>query len=218
MTTPTRRATMGAATWRTSAACQGVDLDTLFADKIGTQERVQTICRGCPVRVHCLSDTLAYEGDSYMRWGVVGGLNTLQRRALRCEALLGNEPNLRQARQLSSPAWASVMVPLRHRGLSPEQMAAELRKHGVIASPVTVRLAVWWAGGKGGIVPRREPGDTRFLWELVRDHCREIVYRLRDMGVGNRDVAAYLLVSEDCLRKAITAWRAEAAQEEVAAA
>jgi len=221
MSRTTRSATTTAAIlakdWRTAAACQGVDLETLFSDKPGTQDRVATICRGCPVRLTCLNDALTYEGDGYMRWGVVGGLTTVQRRALRCEALLGNRPSLTQARMLASPAWSARMMPLRQRGLSPEQIAVELRKHQVIASAVTVRLAVWWAGGKGGIVPRRRPGDTRQLWELVRDECRDVVYRLRGLGVGNRDVAAYLLVSEDALRRAITAWRAEIVGEAVAA-
>jgi len=218
MTTTTRLATKPASGWRTSAACQGVDLETLFSDKPGTQDRVASICRGCPVRLTCLDDALRYEGDSYMRWGVVGGLTTIQRRALRCEALLGNRPNLAQARQLASPVWASRMMPLRQRGLSPQDMAVELRKHDVIASAVTVRLAVWWAGGKGGIVPRRQPGDSRHTWELVRDECRDIVLRLRGLGVGNRDLAAYLLVSEDALGRAVTAWRKAEAVQEVTAA
>lgn len=217
MTPPTRRATKPAANWRTSAACQGVDLETLFSDKTGTQERVQGICRGCPVRLTCLSDAIRYEASSYMRWGVAGGLTTVQRRALHCEALLGNRPNLNQARQLASPLWMSRMMPLRHRGLSPAQMSVELRRQSVLAAPVTVRLAVWWAGGKGGILPRRGPGDGRQLWELVRDECQDIVYRLRDMGVGHRDVAAYLQVSEDALRRAITVWRAESGEEVKAA-
>ncbi|GAA3591010.1 WhiB family transcriptional regulator [Streptomyces osmaniensis] len=215
---PRNSASLTAKTWRDSAACQGCDVEEFFDDRTGTQERIQGICRGCPVRVQCLDDTLEYEGGSYMRWGVVGGLTTVQRRALRCEALLGHRPNLRQARQLASPAWASRMMPLRQRGLSPQEMAVELRKHHVIASPVTVRLAVWWAGGKGGIVPRRQPGDRRHTWEIVRDGCQDIVFQLREMGVGNRDVAAYLLVSEDALGRAITAWRKAGLLEEVAAA
>ena len=220
MTATTRRPTRPASNWRTSAACQGVDLDTLFSDKTGTQERVQGICRGCPVRATCLSDVLGYEVDSHMRWGVVGGLTTVQRRALRCEALLGNRPNLRQARQLASPMWASRMMPMRHRGLSPEQIAVELRKHRVIASAVTVRVAVWWAGGKGSVMPRRGPGDCRHLRELVRDECQDVVYELRNLGAGSRDIAAYLQVSQVALGRAITAWRTEAAEtvEAVAAA
>lgn len=219
--TLTRRATRPAArntTWRDSAACQGVDVEAFFDDRPGTQDRIVKICRTCPVRMTCLSDALAYEGDNYMRWGVVGGLTTIQRRALRCEELLGHRPDLRQARMLASPASKSLMMPLRQRGLSPQEIAVELRKDSIIASAVTVRLAVWWAGGKGGVVPRRGPGDTRQLWELVRDECQDVVYRLRALGVGNRDVAAYLLVSEDSLRRAITAWRAEAGQDEAVAA
>lgn len=225
MSTPTttRRPTTPAAhttpNWRTSASCLGGDLEEFFDDRPGTQARIQAICRRCPVRLNCLSDALRYEQDNAMRWGVVGGLTTVQRRALRCEALLGSRPHLGQARMLASPMWASRMMPLRQRGLSPQEMAVELREHGVIASPVTVRVAVWWAGGKGGVVPRRLPGDERQLWELVRDGCREVVDRLRGMGVGRRDVAAYLLVSEDSLGQAITAWRkADTDAQEVAAA
>jgi hypothetical protein len=195
--------------WRESAACQGIDLDTTFSDSPGTQKRVQGICRGCPVRMTCLSDGLAYEQSSYMRWGVVGGLTTVQRRALRVEALLGGWPDLRQARTLASPVWASKMMPLRQRGLTPAQMVMELRKHDVIASAVTVRLAVWWAGGKGGLLPRRANGDSRAVWEIVRDECRDVVMKLREMGAGNRDIAAYLQVCEDYLAKAVQAWKAQ---------
>jgi hypothetical protein len=216
MSTTTRLGTRPASDWRRFSACRDTDLDTLFSDKKGTQERVQGICRGCPVRTSCLVDVLDYEADNCMRWAVVGGLTTVQRRALRCEALLGNRPNLAQARQLASPRWASVMMPLRYRGLSPVELSAELRRHSIIATPVTVRLAVWWAGGKGGVVPRRGPGDERHLWELVRDHCREVAEELRRLGAGKQDVAAYLGVSEDSLAKAITAWRA-ADVEQVAA-
>lgn len=67
-------------------------------------------------------------------------------------------------------------------------------------------------GGKASVLPRRGPGDGRHLWELVRDECQEVVHRLRELGVGNRDVAAYLQVSEDSLGQAITVWRAEASE------
>jgi hypothetical protein len=220
MTTPTRHARKLAARsidWRDSAACQGIDEKVVFSDSPGTQKRVQGICRGCLVRTTCLSDVLEYEQSSYMRWGVVGGLTTVQRRALRVEALLGAAPDLRQARMLASPVWASRMMPLRQRGLTPAQMVVELRKHDVIASAVTVRLAVWWAGGKGGILPRRGNGDSRVLWEIVRDECRDVVEQLRTMGVGNRDIAAYLQVCEDYLGKAVHAWKIQDATEVAAA-
>lgn len=217
MSTTTCLLTRPASNWRDQAVCREVDDELFFVDNPGTQQRVQGVCRGCPVRVECLDDAIAYEASSYMRWGVVGGLTTIQRRALRCEGLLGNRPNLRQARELSSPRWTARMAPLRYRGLTPEQMAVELRhKHSLLVAPVTVRLAVWWMGGKGGVLPRRGPGDGRHLWELVRDEARDVVYELRGLGAGNRDIAAYLQVSEDALGKAIHAWRAEAREEAAA--
>jgi hypothetical protein len=219
MNTPTRHARKRAARsidWRDSSGCQGVDTETMFSDSPGTQKRVQGICRGCPVRTTCLSDALEYEQSSYMLWGVVGGLTTVQRRALRVEALLGADPDLRQARVLASPEWSSRMMPLRQRGLTPAQMVVELQKYDVLALPVTVRLAVWWAGGKGGILPRRGNGDTRALWEIVRDESRDVVTQLREMGVGNRDIAAYLQVCEDYLGKAVRAWNVQGAAEQAA--
>lgn len=215
----TRPAALTAATWRTAASCQEYDLEQFFDDQPAAQSRLQGICRGCPVRTACLADTLQYEADRDMRWGVVGGLTTVQRRALRCEALLGHRPYLRQARELASPAWASRMMPLIQQGLTPEQIAVELRAYEVIASAVTVRVAVWWVGGKGSVVARRGPDDERFLPELVRDECRGVVEQLKALGASKRDVAAYLLVSEDSLGQAITAWRKDdAAAEEVKAA
>lgn len=196
--------------WTGRAACHDRDLEPFFSDAAGTQQRMQTLCRGCPVRPACAADILRYEGDFYMRWGIFGGLTPLQRRALRCETLLGNVPNLEQAAELASPAWTSKLIPLRHRGLNPEEIAAEIRKkHGVIAAPVTVRVAVWWAGGKGSVLPRRWQGDRRRLWELVRDECRHIVDELRALDAGSRDIAAYLQVSELVLGQAAHAWRAE---------
>lgn len=221
MTTRTRLSTKPATpnlNWRERAACQGHDTEMFFVEAPGTQTRMQGVCRGCPVMVQCLVDVTRYESASYMRWGVVGGLTTVQRRALRCEVLLGNRPDLRQARVLASPVWASVMMPLRHRGASPAEMAVELRAHDVLASAVTVRLAVWWAGGKGSVMPRRAPGDRRLLWQQVRDECRDVVVQLRELGVGNRDVAAYLQVSEDALERASSSWRRAAAAAEGVAA
>ncbi|MDX3283887.1 WhiB family transcriptional regulator, partial [Streptomyces scabiei] len=199
-----------AARWDTAAACQGWDLDPFFAEKEKTQRSMQGVCRGCPVRLPCLKDVLGYEGGFYMRYGVAGGLTALQRRALHCEALLGSTPNLEQAAELASPAWASVMTPLRDQGLSPRETAAELRRgHRVIAAPVTVRVAVWWAGGKGSVLPGLGR-EGRFPWELVRDEARDVVDVLRGLGEGNRGIAAYLGVTTAVLGKAVHAWRAEA--------
>jgi hypothetical protein len=150
-------------------------------------------------------DAVAYDDDGYMVWGIAGGLTHLQRRALRVEAMLGNTPNLRQAHRLASPGWAPVLTAI--RDLDPAGAARELRQHSLLVSPVTARVALWWVGGKGSILTPKQDGDGRQLWERVRDESHDTVGRLREMGLGNRDVAAYLGVSEDALSRAVHAWR-----------
>lgn len=217
MSTDTRRLTRPAAPadWRLSAACQGIDTDTLFSDRPLDQAKVQGICRGCYVRDICLEDTMGYESSDYT-WGVAGGLTHLQRRALRIEALLGQRPNLEQARVLASPTFAGFM----HQWLDwpADTVAARLRALGVVASPVTVRVALWWSGGKGSVLPPMQAGDRRVLWEQVRDECRQLVGRLRERGVGRIDIAAYLGVSVHQVEQAIRSWNSAEAAEEVRAA
>lgn len=211
MTTTTGRATTLAALpagWRTSSACQGVDIDTLFTDDARLQTKVQGICRGCSVRATCLTDITSYEQDGYMVWGVAGGLTTMQRRALRVERFLGNVPDPEQARLLASPRYARVMAEF--RDWPADAVAGELRKQQVLASPATVRLALWWTGGHGGVLQPKKDADRRHTWERVRDEAQDMVAQLRELGLGNRDVAAYLMVSEDALSRAITVWRASA--------
>lgn len=193
--------------WRKSAACQGLDETTAFSDRPTVQAKVQGICRGCPVRTTCLKDVLAYEGDDHMVWGIAGGLTDTQRRALRVESWLGNTPNLEQARTLTRPVFAQFMRDW--RAWPAVTVAAELRKLDILASPVTVRLALWWIGAHAGLIPPRDAEDRRSTWMVVRDEHRQTVYRLREMGVGNRDVAAYLGVAKDALEKAIHSWRAQ---------
>lgn len=218
VSTTTRRATATAAPprdWRLSAACQGIDLDILFSDKPTDQTRVLGICRGCPVREICLTDALNYEDDNSKTWGIAGGLTDWQRRALRVEARFGNTPDLMQARRLASPAFAEFMQ--QWKDWPAHTVAAELRRHGILAAPVTVRVALWWVGGRGSFIPPRNEDDMRSPWMQVRDTCREEWIRLRDAGCGRRDIVAYLAVSQDALERAVTSWHAQTAQEEKAA-
>ncbi|GAA3807801.1 WhiB family transcriptional regulator [Streptomyces chiangmaiensis] len=213
MSTTTRRAPRPAAfprNWRESAACQGVDLNTLYTENPTEQARIQRVCRTCPVRAICLTDALNYEDSHWAAWGIAGGLTDWQRRALRVEAELGNVPNLGQARKLVAPVFASFMR--QWRDWPAGTVAEELRRHGIIASPVTVRVALWWVGGRGSFLPPKAEGDTRSPWMQVRDVCREEWIRLRAAGFGNRDMVAYLGVSTDALEKAVTAWRATEVQ------
>jgi hypothetical protein len=217
MSTDTRRPTKPAAPrdWRTSAACQGVDIETLFSERPLEQARVQGICRGCPVLTTCLQDAIGYEASDYA-WGIAGGLTHLQRRALRVEAVLGNVPDLEQAQVLASPMFAGFMHTW--RDWPAETVAAELRSIGVSTSPVTVRVALWWSGGKGSVLPPRQEGDRRVTWERVRDECQELVARLREAGVNRVDEAAYLGVSHDQVERAGRSWNMAARSAEGVAA
>lgn len=110
------------------------------------------------------------------------------------------------------------MRPLRRGHLTAEEVAVELRRrYSVIAAPVTVRLAVWWLGDKGSVLPHRGRGDRRLLWELVRDESRTVVEELRSLGAGSRDVAAHLQVSVTALQQATRAWEAEDAAQDAKA-
>lgn len=199
----TRRASSAPA-WHANSVCRQTDPEAFFQDDNASQAQAQGVCRGCPVIASCLDDVLAFEESREGRYGVVGGLTPIQRRALRVEALLGNRPHLTQARLLASPTWAGFMHGM--RDWPADIVAGELLKLGVMAAPVTVRVASWWSGGKGVILSPKPASDTRYLWERVRDEARPVVLRLREMGVSNRDIAAYVGVSEDGLGKAVTAW------------
>jgi hypothetical protein len=203
--------------WRTRAACQGTDLEAFFSDAADTQRQALGVCRRCPVRVTCLQDAMGWsESSDYTLVGVAGGLTSVQRRALRCELLLGGRADLAQARLLASYRWAAVIGPLRE--WPADLVAAELRKYGVLASDTTVRLALWWTGAKATVLRPKTDGDSRVLWERVRDECEDLVGRLRQLGLGNRDVAAYLGVSEDGLARAVWVWRRRSEQQQEVAA
>jgi hypothetical protein len=204
-------------TWQASAACAGADTEAFYADDAPTQRTAQAVCRNCPARTACLTDALAYDQTGYMVWGVAGGLTPHQRRSLRVEQLLGNVPDTDTAALLAGPGWADVMDRLKE--LPPAWAAVELRGHGFLTSAVTARLALWWCGHRGSLLKPKQRGDVRQLWERVHDESRDVVDLLSGMGVGRRDVAAYLMVSEDALWRATCAWRAldAAAAEEVAA-
>src|SRR5947209_6868535 len=69
--------------WHHHAACQDQDPELFFADPSDAQriQAAKRICAGCPVRLACLVDVLAWEQPSG-RYGVVGGLSAQERRQL----------------------------------------------------------------------------------------------------------------------------------------
>lgn len=70
--------------WTALASCATVDPELFFPDKGGSLLDAIAICAGCPVRLQCLDDALAYESQPGVdTYGVWGGLTAEQRKALR---------------------------------------------------------------------------------------------------------------------------------------
>jgi WhiB family redox-sensing transcriptional regulator len=73
-------------TWEDLAACAGMDTEMFFSrdggGNKGTEERdkartARETCRGCPVRLDCLEDSIEH-GDQY---GIFGGMTPQERNA-----------------------------------------------------------------------------------------------------------------------------------------
>lgn len=74
--------------WRDRAACDGLPDELFFPGEASTRttqkawEPGKAICRGCPVRAHCLGDELDFEftlpGGSQL-YGLYGGLTPTER-------------------------------------------------------------------------------------------------------------------------------------------
>jgi WhiB family redox-sensing transcriptional regulator len=72
--------------WRALAACKGVDPELFFSsedlpdkrDRVERESVAKSICAACPVRAECLAYAIA-AGE---RYGIWGGLNPQERRAV----------------------------------------------------------------------------------------------------------------------------------------
>jgi WhiB family redox-sensing transcriptional regulator len=72
--------------WRASAACKGIDPELFFAsedlpnkqDRIEREAAAKAVCARCSVRAECLTYAIA-AGE---RYGIWGGLNPQERRAV----------------------------------------------------------------------------------------------------------------------------------------
>lgn len=194
----TRRCTTSAVTapdsenWKTRSVCRSSGMtDDFFSTSTAAKERARALCVGCPVIVECLNNQRASDDNIY-RWGVGGGLDPDQRRALELEELLGNRPNLAMARVLVSPRWLYRLRGLKAGCRSLGGMVAALREDGLLVDEVTVRVAVWWSGGRGARMARLAPGDRRSWRAQLRDDYADVVVALHERGVRNIDIAAYL--------------------------
>ncbi len=64
--------------WQDRALCAETDPEAFFIEKGGSSRPAKKVCAACPVRVQCL-DFAVREG---IAWGVYGGMDERQRRAL----------------------------------------------------------------------------------------------------------------------------------------
>ncbi|MFJ1827413.1 WhiB family transcriptional regulator [Streptomyces sp. NPDC088178] len=178
--------------WKTRSVCRGSEMtDDFFSTVRSHKERARALCVGCPVIVECLNNQRQSD-DVIYRWGVGGGLDPEQRRALELEELLGNVPNLAMAKVLVSPRWLYRLRQLKAGCRSLEGIAAVLRKDGLLVDVVTVRVAVWWSGGQGSRMARLGPGDRRSWRAQLRDDYADVIVALHERGARRADIAAYL--------------------------
>ncbi len=64
--------------WQTEARCNQYDPDIFFDTHVRTERRAKAICSRCDVQSKCLAFAL----ESRIEFGVYGGLNGKERRAM----------------------------------------------------------------------------------------------------------------------------------------
>ncbi|MFE3381359.1 WhiB family transcriptional regulator [Streptomyces anulatus] len=190
--------------WKVNARCRrpDVDADDFFTTAKAGQRRAREACAQCPVITECLQVTRSFDDGMY-RWGIGGGLDGFQRRALELEERLGNRPNLAMARLLVSPVWLGRLSRLRSVCGSLDGMVRALRGDGLMVDEVTVRVAVWWSGGDAPRVAWRTPGDTRSLRARLAGEHLEVMATLRSSGARCADIAVYLGLPRDVGKRAV---------------
>ncbi|TXS35600.1 WhiB family transcriptional regulator [Streptomyces sp. t39] len=213
-TTNTRRPTRSAVEWLPDAVCRTTDPEAFFSDARPMVAAARGVCVNCPVIAECLVQWMGREEPLY-RWGVAGGLSQEQRRALYVEGLLGERPQLPVARWLASPAgWPALSGAWKASGRRLVEATRLLRAEGVLASEVTVRVALWWSGERAprlGLVPS---GSSVARAERMAVCEGQVLLRLSGLGVSRRDMAAYFGAQE---QTTVNALRIARARQEVAA-
>lgn len=180
-------ATAEGARWDQRGLCRTARADRDFFGATPTaRARARRACLACPVLLTCLTRRADEE------FGVVGGLEAEQRRALEVAALLGARPDLDRAQELFAPWWRTRLLRLAGSGHAPARIAEVLTSEGIAVDAVTVRVALWWAGAPGGLVGQPADEDQRPLWQRVLQDHGATVQRLRVLGVRQAAVADYL--------------------------
>lgn len=190
--------------WKTRSRCRDLAMaDSFFSTAASAVARSRGLCLGCPVVAQCLTQHMQFDDRMY-RYGVGGGLDPQQRRALAMEELLGNRPDLELARLLVSPRWLWRLRQLKRGCRSLEGMVAVLARDGLVVDEVTVRVAVWWSGGAGERVARMSPRDTRSWRRQLQDDYTDVIVTLHGLGARRADIAAYLGVTASNAEKFIS--------------
>lgn len=211
------RTTASVTTWQTQAACRGTDTEAFFSPLKQHQQAARRVCLECPVKASCLAWNREFDDKNY-RWGIGGGLDDLQRRALEMEEQLGNVPNLEMSQALVSNRWRFRLGELRESCGSLEDIVHGLREEGLLVDEVTVRVALWWTGDEGSRVPKTCPDDRRTPGRRLREDHGELLLALRSTGMRLVDVAAYLGAPFTHVKRALEAIQAaEAAREQAQA-
>lgn len=201
---PTTLAAVTGQNWKTRSLCRDIGMaDAFFTATPKAVAKARSLCMGCPVIAQCLSQHMAFDDRMY-RYGVGGGLDPQQRRALAMEELLGNRPDLEAARLLVSPRWLWRLRQLRQGCRSLEGMVAVLARDGLVVDEVTVRVAVWWSGGGGERVARMSRYDTRSWRRQLRDDYTAVIVTLHELGARRADIVAYLGLSGQSAEKVVS--------------
>jgi WhiB family redox-sensing transcriptional regulator len=111
------------APWVEQALCRGVGPSVFFPGAgRDAAEALRAVCRSCPVRTECLALALSHQPiDDY---GWFGGLDPLQRRALRRFGSLYVAPDLLLHRGGRTIVVTDRAVPLLRRGAAREVLAS----------------------------------------------------------------------------------------------
>ncbi|MCZ0983874.1 WhiB family transcriptional regulator [Streptomyces diastatochromogenes] len=179
------------ANWSRRSTCTADTAEDFFGTSAAAEARARAVCLSCPVRAQCLAARSTLDPGA-QGGGVIGGLNATQRRVLELAERLGERPDLDRATELLTPRWRYRLHHLRSVGSTPGRIAEVLTGEGIEVDAVTVRVALWWTGASGKLLPRRASADRRPQWRRVLEGHSDTILRLLAHGASQPDGADYL--------------------------
>jgi hypothetical protein len=124
----------GLGDWSLRALCREVDPELFFPPRGVSCPEAVRVCRGCPVRVECLTEALAADEQN----GIRAGLSERERRRL-----VRRRDARRAARSAGNPAQTPVPAPARVSCLDAARRRTRLSAVAVVADrlPLVVDVA-----------------------------------------------------------------------------